>query len=65
MGEIIIIQCGSKKADTTCEAQDLYTGGLFATNRKYAKHFFPGSWYILSAKHGLLYPQEIAAPHTI
>ncbi len=53
-----VIACGSKKRKGFHKAKDLYLGGLFILARRWAEQS-QGNWAILSAKHGLLFPDEI------
>jgi hypothetical protein len=59
MRTIALVSCGAAKTDQAklhaVMAQDLYTGGIFQQARAWAiRH--ADEWRILSAKHGLLYP---------
>jgi hypothetical protein len=44
-------------------AADVYTSALWAKRRAYAERTAPGAWAILSARHGLLRPDEPIAPY--
>jgi hypothetical protein len=44
-------------------AADVYTSPLWAKRRAYAEREAPGAWAILSARHGLLRPDEPIAPY--
>lgn len=55
MGRIILIGCGKQKLEGEHPAKDLYTGSLFRSRRTYAENM-GDSWFIISAKHGLLSP---------
>ena len=59
----LVISCGSAKKNEACPARELYTGGLFITNRRYAERYYEGRWFILSGKHGLLDPDAITEPY--
>lgn len=64
MKNIYLVGCGKKKADGVCEAQDLYTGELFRSCRKYIETIDPAAeWYILSARYGLLNPVALVEPY--
>lgn len=58
-----IIACGSKKKTELSEAQDLYIGSLFNLAKAWAKQSPDGKWAILSAKLGLVYPNEYIYPY--
>ncbi|MBK9145145.1 MAG: hypothetical protein IPM23_21845 [Candidatus Melainabacteria bacterium] len=52
------------KLDRRAKAEEMYTGDLFRSSFEYARTRHPGaSIYILSAKHGLLEPEEEIAPY--
>jgi hypothetical protein len=59
---LVILACSQKKGPKPMPARDLYLGSLFKLGRKYAEvnHF---DYIIISAKHGLLRPEEIIAPY--
>lgn len=59
---IVIIGCGKAKLATKAPARDLYTGSLFATRRRYAESR-ASLWFVVSAKHGLLSPDEVISPY--
>lgn len=64
MKPVILIGCGKTKRDYRSQARFLYTGNLFRAARDYAvKH--GSSWYILSAKYGLVNPDEEIAPYDL
>jgi hypothetical protein len=57
-----LVSCVSQKRERACEAQDFYISEWF---RK-ARHFAETSgcpWYILSAEHGLVRPEQLVAPY--
>ena len=62
---LIIIACGARKAPTTTAAADLYTGPLFRAARRAAEARTQesGTWLILSARHGLIRPEDRIAPY--
>ena len=57
-----LVGCGAKKLDHAAPARDLYTGSLF---RKAAAHAEAtcDRWYVLSAKHGLIHPDDVIEPY--
>lgn len=52
---VVVVGCGSKKADSKRPARDLYTSTYFEKKREYAE-IIGDSWTILSAKYGSLDP---------
>lgn len=63
MAKVVFISCVSKKLSHKAKAQDLYVSPLFKLNLAYAKKLKPDKIYILSAKHGLLRPNDTIAPY--
>jgi hypothetical protein len=61
-GTILLVGCASSKAPTTVAAKDLYVSDLFTMRRKYAETMGL-DWYIISAKHGLLRPDDVISPY--
>lgn len=60
--DIILITCVKTKRRKPCAAKDLYVSPLFAKQRAYAeKSGVP--WFILSAEHGLVAPDEWLSPY--
>jgi len=57
-----LVGCGSAKQDTPVPARELYTSTYFALKRQYAVEH-ADSWRILSAKHGLVAPDEPIGPY--
>jgi len=62
MAHIGLIACASKKRAFAAQARDLYDSVLFQKSREYVEYNCD-SWYVLSAKHGLVTPTEIIAPY--
>lgn len=65
MKTVCIIPCGFKKiweikseAGPT-KAKDVYIGTFARKCQQYAEAFYPDSWFILSAKYGFLYPDDV------
>jgi hypothetical protein len=65
MKRLCAVPCRSKKiwsrnpnAGPT-KARDVYIGNFARTCIEYAEKFYPGSYVILSAKHGFLFPDEL------
>jgi hypothetical protein len=60
--DLLLVTCVKEKASTPRAAKDLYTSTLFRKERAYAEQSgLP--WYILSAEHGLVAPDEWLAPY--
>jgi len=61
-GETILISCVGEKLNYRAAAKDLYQSTWFKKARKYAEE--NGTrWAILSAKHGLLMPDQVIDPY--
>lgn len=59
---VVLVSCGLKKAPSSAPAAELYIGNVFRAARGYAEA--SGSpWFILSAKHGLVAPDQVVAPY--
>lgn len=64
MGKIIaLVACVSKKKNYVDKAENLYDSVWFRKASEYAKRKVE-SWFILSAKHGVLNPEDEIAPYT-
>lgn len=57
MTRIGLIGCGASKKKGVHKAKDLYTSNYFQLKREYAEKVCD-TWYILSAKHGLISPEK-------
>ncbi|SFL38148.1 DUF6884 domain-containing protein [Geodermatophilus ruber] len=61
---VVLVGCSSSKAPTPRPAAELFTGGAFGKARDLARSSgLP--WYVLSAKWGLLDPDEVVAPYDV
>lgn len=60
--QIALVSCVKSKRGSPTAARDLYTSQLFRALRGYAEAT-SDAWYILSAEHGLLHPDQIIAPY--
>ena len=61
---VLLLGCVSEKGPAAVAAQDLYVSTLFRLRRAFAETL--GSpWFILSAKHGLVRPDEMLAPYDV
>lgn len=63
-GRIVLIGCSATKAPGPCAARDLFVGTAFTKGRRYAERS-GHPWFILSAKWGLLAPEELLAPYDV
>lgn len=59
---ITLVGCGKAKRENAAPARDLYTSSYFAAKRNYVERS-GREWYVLSAKHGLLDPDEVVEPY--
>ena len=59
---VCFVACGVKKAARPMTASMLYIGSFFRANREYASRV-ADRWYILSAKHGVLHPDQVIRPY--
>jgi len=62
---VVLISCVSKKLDQKARAKDLYISPLFRKNMAYALKLQPDAIYILSAKYGLLKPDDEIEPYDL
>ncbi len=61
---IYLVSCVSKKRATPSPAKDLYTSPLFRKARAYVERT-GGPWFVLSAKYGLVHPNEVIEPYDL
>ena len=59
---VVLVGCVKEKRDAPAPAADLYVSTLFAGRRRYAEAS-GRRWFILSAEHGLVRPQEWLSPY--
>jgi hypothetical protein len=62
MQHIGLVSCVSKKQPIASPAKDLYDSPLFKKARRYIEQHCE-SWFILSAKYGLVDPFEVIEPY--
>lgn len=62
MATIALVSCVKQKQNSPCPARDMYTSALFSKARVYAETS-ADAWFILSAKYGLVQPDETIAPY--
>jgi hypothetical protein len=61
---LVLIGCVKSKWHHATQAKDLYTSALFRKERDYAESSGK-PWFILSAKHGLVSPDEVIEPYDV
>lgn len=62
--DLILVSCGKSKSSQPAPARELYTSTRFREAKDYAERAqIP--WFILSAKHGLVGPDDIVAPYDV
>lgn len=67
----VLIGCGATKLPTPAPARALYVGALFTSARLAAEAIVgewsrgPARWWVLSAKHGTLHPDETVRPYNL
>lgn len=64
MSKICLVACASSKLSKSAPAKDLYISALFSKSRDWAAQNCD-RWYILSAKHGLLNPNQVIEPYNV
>lgn len=62
MTDIYLTSCVGKKRDRAMPARDLYASNWFYKAREYVERR-SGVWYILSAKLGLVAPDQVIEPY--
>jgi hypothetical protein len=60
---IVLVSCVKSKRDERCRASDMYTSPLFQKMMAYAESLKPKRIFILSAKYGLLSPDDMIEPY--
>jgi hypothetical protein len=60
---IALVACCRSKLEYAALAAELYTSTLFRKAAAYARTF--DAWYILSAKYGLVRPQDVIEPYDV
>jgi alkanesulfonate monooxygenase SsuD/methylene tetrahydromethanopterin reductase-like flavin-dependent oxidoreductase (luciferase family) len=59
---VALVSCVKSKRSEPSAARDLYVSALFQKSRAWAERHCDG-WYVLSAEHGLLSPDQRVAPY--
>lgn len=62
ISDVLLVTCVKTKQQYPCAAKDLYISALFKKERAYAENRAV-PWFILSAEHGLVAPDEWLAPY--
>ncbi|MFP5371087.1 MAG: DUF6884 domain-containing protein, partial [Actinomycetes bacterium] len=62
--DIVLVGCSGSKAAGVSRAADLFTGAAFRKARDLAIRSGK-PWYVISAKFGLLHPDEVIAPYDV
>jgi hypothetical protein len=63
--KVALVSCSKKKKGYACKAKEIYSEStLFNKTASYvARKYF--SWFIISAKYGLLNPEEVIEPYDV
>jgi len=59
-----LVACVGSKLPRSAQAKQIYTSALFRKSRRYSE-LFHENWFVLSAKHGLLEPDEHIHPYEL
>jgi hypothetical protein len=62
--DVLLVSCVKDKLKHPAPAQDLYVSDLFRKERAYAERSGV-PWFILSAEHGLVAPEQVLAPYNM
>ncbi|MFP5219779.1 MAG: DUF6884 domain-containing protein [Actinomycetes bacterium] len=62
--DVVLVGCVKTKGVRPAAARDLFTSPLFARRRQYAQQL-GRPWFVLSAKHALVEPNELLAPYDV
>lgn len=65
MKRVVLISCASRKVSHRAKAEDLYVSDLFRLSLAYARQLQPDWLFILSAKHGLVHPNDEIDPYDV
>jgi hypothetical protein len=58
---ITLVSCAAGKCESAAPAAQLYRSDWFTKAKAYAQA--QGPWFILSAKHGLVHPDQVIEPY--
>jgi len=62
MNTLCLVTCVAEKRRDASPARNLYQSPLFSKARRFAEDRYD-SWFILSARHGLVHPDDVLAPY--
>ncbi len=62
--QVQLLSCVGRKRSVPAPARDLYTSSWFRKARNYADSTGQ-PWFVLSAKHGLVHPDQVVAPYDL
>ena len=62
--DVLLISCGKHKKTVPCKAKEMYVSERFIRLKQIAEKS-GNNWYILSAKYGLLSPEQIIEPYDL
>ena len=65
MKKICLIACASQKQAVAVPARDLYQSDLFKKSVRWMQRQNFDTWFILSAKHGIVKPDQILEPYNL
>jgi hypothetical protein len=63
--KIGLVACSKTKLPHPAPARELYQGTLFRLSRAYVERECGSSWFILSAKYGLVLPAQTLEPYNV
>ena len=59
-----LVGCVKDKTAVPQAAKDLYVSALFTGRRSYVERS-SGAWWVLSAEHGLVHPDDVLVPYDV
>jgi hypothetical protein len=62
---IVLVSCARAKLRHRARAEDLYISDLFRKSFAYARQLCPAAIFVLSAKHGLVRPDDQIDPYDL
>lgn len=62
---VALVGCSGTKLDRPAPARELYAGNLFKLSVRWVERRPFDAWAILSAKHGLVLPDEVIEPYDV
>ena len=61
---VYLVSCVGQKRSRAAPAKELYTSPWFRKARTYVE-MAGGRWFVLSAKHGLIHPDQVVEPYNL